>query len=123
MRHFILFAASLTMIFLLSSENSLATRNSATASVDNKKSNVIKIDLKPVNNDVPVKPLPATKDEEPIKKTHLMKTEELAHIHHFHKERVKKLKRHHKKFWILTKILLMLCHLLILACAYSHLTH
>ena len=51
------------------------------------------------------------------------KSEELAHIHHFHKERVKKIKRHHKKFWILSKLLLIICHLLLLFVAYMHVTH
>lgn len=67
--------------------------------------------------------LPATRPEEHEKKTHIQKTEETAHIHHFHKERVKKIKRHHKKFWVISKIILILCHLVLLYCAFLHLTH
>ena len=65
-------------------------------------------------------PAPVKEKEE---KTTPPKIEELAHIHHFHKERVKKMKRHHKKFWLLSKLLLAICHLLILALAFIHLTH
>ena len=68
-------------------------------------------------------PVPSAKQEEPFKKPHLLKSEELAHIHHFHKERVKKIKRHHIKFWVMSKILIILCNLVLLVCAYMHLTH
>ena len=67
--------------------------------------------------------VPVTKAEEHSKKPHILKTDELAHIHHFHKERVKKLKRHHKKYWVLSKLLLILSHIVLLICAYLHLTH
>ncbi|HMU46159.1 MAG TPA: hypothetical protein PKC72_07325 [Chitinophagaceae bacterium] len=50
-------------------------------------------------------------------------SEELPHIHKFHKERVKKIKRHHGKFWILSKLILVLCHLSILVIAFLHATH
>lgn len=50
-------------------------------------------------------------------------SEELPHIHKFHKERVKKIKRHHSKFWLLSKLILVLCHLSILVIAYLHATH
>jgi len=73
--------------------------------------------------DLPQPAVPVTRQEEPVKKPQMQKTEELAHIHEFHKERVKKLKRHHKKFWILSKILLLISHLLLLVCAYMHLVH
>ena len=66
--------------------------------------------------------IPATRNEEPVRKLHMIKTEELAHIHHFHKERVKKLKKHHKKCWRLSKILLILCHIALLVIAYMHVT-
>lgn len=56
-------------------------------------------------------------------KAHGPKLEEVPHIHHFHKERVKKVKKHHKKIWTLSQILLVLCHLALLVMAYSHITH
>ena len=49
--------------------------------------------------------------------------EELPHIHHFHKERVKKIKQHHTKFWMLSKVLVILCHISILVIAYLHAIH
>jgi len=49
--------------------------------------------------------------------------EELPHIHHFHKERVKKIRRHRQKCWLLTKLVLVLCHLSILWIGYLHLVH
>jgi hypothetical protein len=77
----------------------------------------------PIGHDLPLSHIPAAKPTEPVKESHGTKLEEVAHIHHFHKERVKKLKRHHEKFWILSKILLILCHLLLLVVAYLHVTH
>lgn len=109
------------LIFLMNAQNGLAKNHST--SVTSKKNGVTKINVKSEDANLPKKTLPFTQHEEPTKKTYVMKSEELAHIHHFHKERVKKLKRHHKKFWMLTKIILIICHLLVLACAYSHLTH
>lgn len=53
----------------------------------------------------------------------LKKVDELAEIHRFHKERVKNHKKHGRKFWILSKLLLIVCHLTILVCAFLHLTH
>jgi hypothetical protein len=56
-------------------------------------------------------------------KIHLLKIEELAKIHRFHKERVKKIKRHHHKYWTLAKAILVVCHLALLISAFLHLTH
>lgn len=49
--------------------------------------------------------------------------DEVPHILKFHKERVKKIKRHHGKCWLLTKVLLALCHISILVIGYLHVTH
>ena len=49
--------------------------------------------------------------------------DELPHIHKFHKERVKKIKKHHGKFWMLSQVLLVLCHLSILVIAFMHVVH
>jgi hypothetical protein len=67
--------------------------------------------------------LPAANTEASLEKHQKPVTEELAHIHHFHKERVKKIKRHHKKYWALSKLILILCHLALLVIAYLHLSH
>ncbi len=49
--------------------------------------------------------------------------EELPHIHRFHKERVKKIKKHHSKLWFLSQALIVLCHLSILVIGFLHATH
>jgi hypothetical protein len=59
----------------------------------------------------------------PHGKTQVPHAEELPHIHKFHKERVKKLKKHHGKCWFLSQALLFLCHAAILYISYLHLTH
>jgi hypothetical protein len=53
-------------------------------------------------------------------KGHTLKLDELPHIHHFHKERVKKVKRHHKKVWSISMLILVLCHISILIMAFMH---
>jgi Na+/H+ antiporter NhaC len=68
---------------------------------------------------------PVTKTVPPVhpeEKGHTPKLDELAHIHRFHKERVKKVKRHHKKVWSLSMLILVLCHISILIMAYMHVT-
>lgn len=109
--------------------------NSYIASAGIKKSNSVTISdishsendhsaKEPVSKTVPF--LPATKSMPPMhteEKAHSAKVEELPHIHHFHKERLKKIKRHHQKCWTLSKVLLVLCHIAILLMAYSHVTH
>lgn len=62
-------------------------------------------------------------EDAPEHKAHGPRIEEVPHIHHFHKERVKKSKRHHKKFWILSKALLLLCHIALMMLAYMHMAH
>lgn len=66
---------------------------------------------------------PAPHPKVPHGKAHVPHMEELPHIHKFHKERVKKLKKHHNKYWLLTQVLLALCHLSILIIGYLHATH
>src|SRR5688572_26490198 len=69
--------------------------------------------------EIPLPLSPATRHEEHGKKIPVpSRSEELPHIHHFHKDRVKKSERHHKKFWLLSKVILILCHVAILVIAY-----
>ncbi|MES1197944.1 MAG: hypothetical protein ABUL41_01550 [Chitinophagaceae bacterium] len=118
------FSILFLITLLMSVSNSSAAGINTTSSVSKtKKMILISIESETTMNDQPQPLQPVTRQEEPVKKPHLQKTEELAHIHHFHKERVKKLKRHHKKFWLLSKVLLIVSHLLILVCAYMHLVH
>ncbi len=49
--------------------------------------------------------------------------EELPHIHKYHKERVKKIKKHHSKLWILSQALVVLCNISILIIGFLHATH
>jgi len=123
MKHSFFLSTFFLAIFFMSSEYSSAAIYHIAASAVNKKNMAINCKEESRSTSLPAQQTPVSNQEEPIKKSHLSKTEELAHIHHFHKERVKRLKRHHKKYWILTKLLLILCHLLLLACAYIHLTH
>ena len=111
-------------IFLINPKIVLASDQTAkTVTVNHSKEKKVNTpaESKTTHTEVPV--VPVTKTEEHAKKPHILKTDELAHIHHFHKERVKKIKRHHKKYWMLSKLLLILCHLVLLICAYLHLAH
>jgi hypothetical protein len=77
---------------------------------------------------VPVKyipALPAAEPFQPVQKTHgqVPSFDELAHVHHFHKGRVKKIKKHAAKCWALGKLVLILCHIAMLVIAYMHVTH
>ena len=78
-------------------------------------------DYPATDKQMPVFPSPAPKA--PHGKAHAPQMEELPHIHKFHKERVKKIKKHHSKYWLLSQILLALCHLSILVIGYLHATH
>jgi hypothetical protein len=49
--------------------------------------------------------------------------EELPHIHRFHKERVKKISQHHGGWWLISQVIIVLCHLSILVIAWMHVTH
>jgi hypothetical protein len=59
----------------------------------------------------------------PHGKTNTPHMEELPHIHKYHKERVKKVKKHHTKLWFLGQALVVLCNLSIMVIGYLHLTH
>lgn len=78
------------------------------------------------STETPMKAAPIHQDKKPhgaAGKSHTPTMDETAHIHRFHKERVKKLKKHHSKLWMLSKVLLVLCHLALLVIAYLHATH
>lgn len=67
--------------------------------------------------------LPDAHSKAPHGKAATPQMEELPHIHKFHKERVKKIKKHHSKYWFLSQVILALCHLSILVIGYLHATH
>lgn len=66
---------------------------------------------------------PESHSATPPAKTHAPQMEELPHVHKFHKERVKKIKKHHGKYWLLSQLVIVICHLSILLIAYLHATH
>jgi hypothetical protein len=71
-------------------------------------------------------PAPSSKHSQPIaphKKATGPSMEELPHIHRFHKERVKKIRRYYNKFWALAKFIVVLCHIGLLILGYLHATH
>lgn len=64
---------------------------------------------------------PANKLNPP--KHHLSRIDELGKVHRFHKNRVKKAKKHGEKFWFMIKLVLVACHIALLIHAFMHLTH
>ena len=124
MRHISSFSILLLVLFLMN-------LNTVSAHVQNVKATVVNISKEKKMfaeggikiPDMSQTAIPVTQPEEHSKKPHVLKMDELAHIHHFHKERVKKLKRHHKKCWVLSKLILILCHLVLLVCAFMHFAH
>jgi hypothetical protein len=48
--------------------------------------------------------------------------DELAHIHHFHRHRLKKLKKHYRKSLWMSKLLLLVTHAAVLFISYLHVT-
>jgi len=117
------FSIFVLAIFLMSLSNSTAGNFSGSSSVTKTKNKGVIINARSAMNDLQQPSEPVSRQEEPVKKPHLLKTEELAHIHHFHKERVKKEKYHHKAAYSLAKLILILCHISLLVVAYLHLCH
>ena len=76
-----------------------------------------------VNIPVSMPVIPAPKPEPPHGKTaRIPHFEEIPHIHRYHKERVKKIRRH-TPFWLLSQVLVAVCNLSLLVIAFLHLTH
>ena len=126
MTHYFFISILLLALFATSSNNAYAksykhTRTTVAAN-SNKDENEQK--ALPVPAATPKNSTPTTSSENAAEhKGHGLSTEETPHIHHFHKERVKKSKRHHKKFWMLSKLLLLLCHIAMIVLAYTHAAH
>lgn len=104
------------------------TTNSFARSENAEKANTTEQASKAVNHDAPAKashsPVTA-KSHMPVEKSHsqVPTWDELAHIHHFHHDRLKKVKRHFKKSVFLSKLLLFICHAAVLYISFLHLTH
>ena len=127
MKRFILISIFLlAMMFKASYTVSAHISKSSAVTVNDSKETDNKTSSAPVSSAKTIPLLPTAKTVPPVhpeEKGHTPKLEELPHIHHFHKERVKKIKRHHKKCWTLSMLLLVLCHIALLAMAYMHVTH
>jgi len=128
MTRYSLFTTLFLAIFVMSSQTSSAGTNTqtnvtTTASV----SDTREMNAAAAGHATPVQNMPAlpaaTQSQHPVEKGHTPAMNELAHIHHFHKERVKKIKRHHGKYWLLSKLLLIICHITLLVIAYLHVIH
>jgi hypothetical protein len=66
----------------------------------------------------------APKPDAPHSKApHAPQVDEVPHVHKYHKERVKKIKKHHSKLWFLGQALVVLCQLSLLFIAYMHIIH
>lgn len=68
---------------------------------------------------------PATKSKIPGEGHHSKapKIDETPHIHRFHKERVKKVSKHHTKLWYLSKMLIVICQISLLVIGFMHMMH
>ena len=111
--------------FSLGSNHASAKRQREAIVVENLQNDLRHAGAKETSAPVKNQPVfPASKPEsqhgKPVKAPHL---EELPHIHRYHKERVKKLRQHHGKFWFLGQLLVVLCHLSLLLISYLHLVH
>ena len=76
--------------------------------------------------EAPVKEVPMNAGQHtPVEKGHghTPAIDETPHIHHYHKNRVKKLKRHHSKAWFLGQLLVVTCNLALFLMAYLHAAH
>lgn len=83
-----------------------------------------------INQEAPAEPVPEgpsgfpqTGQKPLAHKIHLQRIDELGKIHRFHKERVKKVRKHRGKYWMAVLIIIVSCHLALLVHAFLHLTH
>ena len=126
MTRFILISSFfLAMISFTSFTASAGTKKSSTLTVSDNNETGNSNNAVPVSASKTIPVMPVTKTVPPVhpeEKAHAPKIDELPHIHRFHKERVKKVKRHHKKVWSISMLILVLCHISILIMAYMHVT-
>ena len=108
------------MIFSLATTTALAGGRKAKTETTNKE---VKANTTSDHSDSGKKMLPESHSKAPHGKAQAPHMEELPHIHRFHKERVKKITKHHSKYWFLSQVILALCHLSILVIGYLHATH
>ncbi len=77
------------------------------------------------STDTPIKAAPVhhEKSHSAAGKPHAPSMDETPHILRFHKERVKKIKKHHSKCWMISMAVVVLCQLALLVIGYLHATH
>lgn len=126
MTRYFIFAASFILLFVFSNTEAKASDKPATeiSSSNGKESD----NAGKTAPDGHSKSSPASngaKSQVPVEKHHAQTPtmDETAHIHRFHKERVKKIKQHHTKCWIASQVIVVLCHLSLLVIAYLHVIH
>lgn len=122
-RFFLICSFFLALVSGASFSASASTKKSSTVTVSNIKDKKAGNNSEPVSASNTLPNFPAAKNLPPVQteqKGNTPKLDELPHIHHFHKERVKKVKRHHKKIWTISMLILVLCHISILILAYMH---
>ena len=122
MRQYFNIAALILAFVIAGATNSFAKANNA------EKVNNVEQTSKAVAHDATAKSTQSptsAKSHMPIDKSHshVPAWDELAHIHHFHQNRLKKIKRHFKKSVFLSKLLLFICHAAVLYISFLHLTH
>ena len=111
----------ISIIIFLIIDNRSAAAYHGESSATNHPGQTMQVEQHDNGGSSPVFPLDAP--SVPHGKMHTPQLEELPHIHKFHKERVKKMRKHHGKCWILSQLIIVLCHLSILLIGYLHLTH
>ena len=124
MTRYFFFSLLFVVAALVSSNKSFAGNHSAVSVSVNSSKETMKTTPAEPKETIPVMPVPpAANQENHGGKVNPPKMEELPHIHHFHKERVRKVKRHHRKVWTLVKLIIILCHIGLIICGYLHATH
>ncbi len=112
-----------TMIFSLATTTALAGGHTAKTETETTSKEVKKSAADHSEQGKKAAAVPDSHPKVPHGKVHAPHMEELPHIHKFHKERVKKMKKHHGKYWLLSQVILALCHISILIIGYLHATH
>jgi hypothetical protein len=114
-----------TIVFSLASSLALANGHPAKTATE-QTSKEVKTNTATEHNDH-AKNIPASSTDShskvPHGKSSVPHFEELPHIHKYHKERVKKIKKHHTKLWFLGQALVVLCNISILVIGFLHVTH
>jgi len=117
------FSLAFTLVYILFS---VAVNAGTETGNNDRQTHPISQAEKKSGHDAPGKQAPASQDDHhkaPHGKSHAPHSEELPHIHKFHKERVKKITKHHGKCWFLSQALLLICHVAVLYISYLHVVH